>query len=146
MARDTYIKTVEEGQDIYDLCIQEYGSINAVFLLLRDNPQVDFIRKLIAGEKLVFRLNVPDEVPLDKNVLAYFRTQQIRVNSNEQELLQEDDTLVTTTGNTITTAQGNSIGISNYQVYLPAPITLSGITTSQGNVLVTSSNQLILPQ
>lgn len=145
--KNEYKKRVETRQDIFDICIQEYGGLNALFLLLADNPELDLVRQLIPGEQLNLRVEVPANVPINKNQMDYFRTNNIRVNMQEKELLKDAVDIVTATGNTISTAPtGLTIAVSNTVSTTPVPVTLTGVLTSSGQTLVTSTGAIILPQ
>lgn len=144
-AKNEYKKPVEVGQDIYDLCTQEYGSLNALFLLLADNPSLDLKRKLIPGELVKFRIEVPSEIKLNKNLADYYRTNTIRVNNKEVELLEDDCPLISSTGSTIVTANDKDVVVSSCNKQPIQEIPLSGILAN-GSVLVTQSSQLIIPK
>lgn len=76
-----YSKKTENGQDIYDMAIQEYGYIDLVFLMLSDNdlePNDD----LETGQSLSFRQVVPADINFDYERLDYFRRNEIRVNTH----------------------------------------------------------------
>lgn len=146
--KNEYKKRIEDGQDIFDLCIQEYGGLNALFLLLADNPQLDLIRKLIPGEVVKFRVEVPEEVPLNKNQMDAYRTEQTRVNMKEKELLLDDVLITTTTGVTLQASPtGHTMAGSNTtNSNPPDPVILTGVLTSSGAVLVASNGGIIRPQ
>ncbi|WP_052594164.1 hypothetical protein [Aureispira sp. CCB-QB1] len=146
--KNEYKKRIEAGQDIFDLCIQEYGGLNALFLLLADNPQLDLVRKLVPGEEIKLRVETPKEVPLNKNQMDYFRKEDIKVNMQENELLQDDVVLVITTGDSIQAAPtGFTIAGSNTTSNPPPnPVTLDGVLTSSGKTLLSSTGAIIRPQ
>lgn len=106
--KNTYQKPVEIGQDIYDLCIQEYGSIEAVFLLLEDNPEIDLQTPLLAGQVLNFRVELPIELPRKTTEIQYFRNTKTRVRCGDSESLDDNDNIqggiLTTTNNVLLTA------------------------------------------
>jgi hypothetical protein len=139
-AKNEYYKSVEEGQDVYDLCLQEYGDINTIFLLLEDNPALDLTRALIAGEQMKFRVELPDEVKVDKKSMDDFRTKTIRVNGDEQELLV-DGVYNTTVGGAIdsTLPDLTPVGAGGQ-----TPNTLTGVQTANGNTIRTRLGALLL--
>lgn len=140
MASNYYTKPVEQGQDIYDLCLQEYGDIQAIWLLLEDNPSLDLIRALVAGEPVVFRVELPDQVPVDKNVMDYFRVQNIRVNMQEMALL-EDGAYNTTVGGAIDSVLPD---LTPAGAGGSSPTIMTGIQTSSGVVIRTRAGDLLL--
>lgn len=152
--KNEYNKRVVSGQDIYDLCIQEYGDLNALWLLLADNPQLDLKRKLTPGEEVKFRVEVPKDVSLNNNQMDDYRTKDIRVNMKEKELLKDSDdsnsngvAIIADTGYTIATSpSGLPLGASNVDPPPPVPAILTGILTSQGAVLVASQGGIIRPE
>lgn len=145
--KNEYKKRIEDGQDIFDLCIQEYGGLNALFLLLADNPHIDLIQKLTPGVQVNLRVEVPANVPLNKNQMDHFRTKEIRVNMQEKELLLDDVVILTSTGDSIQAAPtGLTIAASNSNTPAPAPVSLNGILTSQGKTLMSSQGAIIRPQ
>lgn len=144
--KNEYKKRVEEGQDIFDLCLQEYGGLNALFLLLADNPNLDLKKKLVAGNQINLRIEVPTNVPINKNQMDYFRRGGVRVNMQEKELLQDDVVIVTAIGNAISTASGSTIAVSNPTSSSPNPISLVGILTSSGKTILASNGNIIAAQ
>ena len=78
-----YEKTVEYGQDIFDLSIQEYGTVNAVFMLLFDNPAIGLGTFLTPGTFLKFRHEPPTDI-VDSELMVFFRKNEIRVNNNDE--------------------------------------------------------------
>lgn len=144
--KNQYKKRVEDGQDIFDLCLQEYGGLNALFLLLADNPQLNLVRQLTPGEQINLRVEVPANVPLNKNQMDYFRANNIRVNMQEKELLEDDVVLVTATGSPISTTTGLTILSVGSVLVNPDPTILVGVLTSSGQVLTTSNGAIISHQ
>ncbi|WP_338813661.1 hypothetical protein V9L05_20015 [Bernardetia sp. Wsw4-3y2] len=59
---------VEEGQNIIDIAIQEYGSFEAVFQLLLDNPNLENMNVFLEGEtELLISKTALDESVVIKN-------------------------------------------------------------------------------
>ena len=54
------IVTIKEGQTIYDLSLQYYDSVDAVYRILQDNPHINDIHSDITGEDLVFDVEKTD--------------------------------------------------------------------------------------
>lgn len=140
-SRNQYTKRVEQGQDLFDLCLQEYGSVLAIWVMLQDNPDLDLIRPLVAGTSLVFRVELPAEFGIDPTLTDRFRNRKTRVNFQEQELLS-DVNYNTTIGGTTTSTQlpdltpAGAGGGTNI---------VSGLFTGQGTQLRTSWDTVILP-
>lgn len=86
-----YQTVVEAGQDIYDLAIQEYGSVEAIFLLFEDNPELDLVTELEIGQEIKVRKE-PDSTLVESTTqMNFFRTRQIRiVNAGFPESEQTD--------------------------------------------------------
>ncbi len=145
-AKNEYKKKVEFGQDVYDLCIQEYGSLNALFLLLADNPSVDLKRNLVAGEELKFRIVLPADVPVNKNLMDDYRNNQTRVNNHDEvETLEDGCPILTAAGEIILTANSVQILLANCEAVAVEPEIMSGILTADGSVMVSSVGEIILP-
>lgn len=62
--------TVRNGQTIYDIAIQEYGSIDGTRLLLADNPTLGYSSVLQAGSLLKIKSK-----PLNKSVVSFYESQ-----------------------------------------------------------------------
>ena len=59
---------IEEGQNIIDIAIQEYGSFEAVFQLLEDNPNLENMNVFLEGEtELLISKTALDENVVIKN-------------------------------------------------------------------------------
>lgn len=144
MAKQTYTKAVELGQDIFDLLLQEYGDIKAVFLMLADNPSLDLERRLTPGELVTIRTTVPQYIRIDQQSLQAYRTRELRVNCQEATILEDDCPLLTASGNSTVIAQGGILALTNCQVATQDPSILAGILTPQSTVLIANNNLLIL--
>jgi hypothetical protein len=69
------IVTIVEGQNIWDISIQEYGSVTSVFDFIADNGFADGLNtNLTPGQKVKII-----SAPSDKGVLQYFQTNKLRV-------------------------------------------------------------------
>lgn len=147
-SKNEYKKAVEYGQDIYDLCIQEYGSLNTLFLLLNDNPQLDLKRNLVAGELVKFRVILPADVPVNKNLMDDYRNNQTRVNNHDEvETLEDGCPILTSDGFYILTANNVVLLLVGCDIEaVDEPEILSGILTSDGEVMVISTGDILLPE
>lgn len=52
--------TVKNDQTIYDIAVQEYGSIEGIFWLMEDNPELNLQDDLVVGGQLLIRDSVID--------------------------------------------------------------------------------------
>lgn len=91
--------TVEQGQSVWDIALQEYGSVSEVFRLLADNPQLTsgLNTQLAAGQKLQIQ-RTPSGLP-DADLVEVFRRNQVKINTGddiaiENYLLQENYFLI----------------------------------------------------
>jgi hypothetical protein len=80
---DFYSKYTELGQGVIDLAIQEYGTAEAVFLVLEDNPILNLLDNVAAGTVVKFRNNPPVEIVPEQEVMEFMRRNEIRVNNLE---------------------------------------------------------------
>jgi hypothetical protein len=78
---------VQLGQTIYDIAIQAYGHIEAVMLILKDNPSIS-INADLTGTTLVIRQSL-DEVP-DVAAARWFRRNQHQVNNSDDDTQYTD--------------------------------------------------------
>lgn len=77
----TYI--VIDGQTIYDIAIQFYGSIDGVFLLLQDNPTLNGLDTILtAGQKLKIKSDA-----IDADAVEYFKKNNIVPCSEVEDIL-----------------------------------------------------------
>ncbi len=74
---------IEEQQSIYDVAIQEYGTVEGVFLLLADNPDVIQSLDSFLNPGDVLEIQDDPETIVDKDVLQFFRNGSIRVLNGE---------------------------------------------------------------
>jgi len=91
--------TVEQGQSVFDIALQEYGSVREVFRLLADNPALTsgLNTQLAAGQKLQIQRN-PSGL-LNADLVSVFRRNQVRINTGDDTeisnyLLQENYDLI----------------------------------------------------
>jgi hypothetical protein len=145
-AKNLYQKRVELGQDIYDLCLQEYGNLEAVFLLLEDNPDIDLQIELQAGQTLNFRVVLPVEIPRKNAEMQFYRDNKVRVNCTDGEAMDDNDAV----DGGILISSGNYILADNGAVILesvPAdiPEIPTGIlATADGLAILQSNGNLII--
>ena len=76
-----YLVRVEEGQGIWDMAIQEYGTVAEVFRLLRNNPSLNLNSHLSALQLLSFEQAVL--LPEREAVMRHFRVNEIKVNTHD---------------------------------------------------------------
>lgn len=76
-----YSKTVEYGQDLFDLAIQEYGTVEAVFIILHDNVGLEVEDFIEPGLVLKFQDEPPTNI-VDVEVMDFMRRNELRVNNN----------------------------------------------------------------
>ena len=82
---ECYTIVVEQGQDIFDLAIQEYGSVESLFVLLADNRAIDLTTELASGATLQIQ-ETPDTTDIpDLVAMKWFRNNQVRVRNNAGE-------------------------------------------------------------
>lgn len=74
-----YRAIVEAGQDIYDISIQEYGSVEQVFLLISDNEDLDLVTELETGQEIVIRKEPDQQLVPSQTQMNFFRERQLRV-------------------------------------------------------------------
>ena len=92
ITKDNYfLVPVELGQDIFDIAIQEYGSLEYVFKVVEDNA-LTIDEKLDAGSLLQFETKRDDN---HKEVRDFFKRTATRVNCHDfyddtNYILQED--------------------------------------------------------
>lgn len=141
-SRNQYKKPIEQGQDIYDLCIQEYGNIEAVFLLLADNPHINLEDKLEPGVSIKFRVELPEYIDINKSQMDFFRNNRIRVNTQETIIYSDGFTLVTQNGQTIVTQSQEEIGggFSDGTISTPPQ---TGVTTQSEQIIITQAGDAI---
>jgi len=75
---------VIDGQTIFDVAIQFYGSIDGVFLLFNDNPQLNGLDTILNASQ---KLKIKSE-PINAEVVNYFTKNGI-VPSSEVDDLNE---------------------------------------------------------
>jgi hypothetical protein len=72
---------VVRGQSLFDLAIQEYGSVEEVYRLLDDNPEVITVdAELMPGSILKVQERPQLE---DERTMNYFRTRNLKVATGE---------------------------------------------------------------
>ncbi|MEQ8685437.1 MAG: hypothetical protein RIE86_09095 [Imperialibacter sp.] len=72
---------VAEGQTIWDLGMQYYGSVEGAGQLFHDNPAVSFDTDLEAGQELL----INEEIVVDKSVLDTIKKEAIQINTGSNE-------------------------------------------------------------
>lgn len=100
--------TVLEGQNILDICLQEYGSVEGLVQLAKDNNmRVD--ADLYTGQVLLI-----DETKIvDSRIVAHFAKNKIKINTGAYEdVTLENVSRITSDGATRVTSDGETRIIS----------------------------------
>lgn len=82
------IISVGQGQVLEDIAIQQYGTVEAVFILMEDND-LDLDSQLYTGQELVIREEVPALTDTNKEIARYYSEKKLYPNtgiSNTEEL------------------------------------------------------------
>lgn len=74
------IVTAQENQSVYDICTQEFGDIEQLFILLEDN-NLSISSKLQAGQELL----INNSGIGNKEVKDYIYLQEIKLNNGQNE-------------------------------------------------------------
>lgn len=86
----------EQGQCVWDLCIELYGSVAALTILLKDNPEIAINTAIPPGTFVRYQPNLSGITDTDKETMSYLRDNGIRINTHfvdtidSNYLLQED--------------------------------------------------------
>lgn len=75
-------ETVTEGQNLVDLAIQHYGSVECVFDLIDDNPDTVLNLDYEAAPGDV--LNIDESKIVKPDVVKYYRDRNIRLNNGQE--------------------------------------------------------------
>jgi hypothetical protein len=76
----TYTINTEVGQSIWDIAVQEYGDVSAVWLLLQDNEIIADLNTILPpGTELIIRQN---PIVADAELMNFFRNNKIVVNAS----------------------------------------------------------------
>ncbi|MGB1217371.1 MAG: hypothetical protein ACPG5P_05820 [Saprospiraceae bacterium] len=82
MRTRTYNKYTEEGQDVFDLSIQEYGKVeDGLFILLEDNFSLNLSSPPQVGGEVFLREETEDLLS-NQDMKDRFRSKETRVNSH----------------------------------------------------------------
>lgn len=73
---------VIQGQNIYDVALHIYGSVEGVTDLMVNNENLSFATDLKAGDELIYS----DDYQINKEVIAYYETHGITPASGEQHV------------------------------------------------------------
>lgn len=77
MALKTF--TVQEGQNLYDVALQNYGTLESLFTIFVDNPSLTINDDLVALQDV----KIDDTVEGDKDITGqYIRTAQVTNNAD----------------------------------------------------------------
>lgn len=105
--------TITAGQNIYDVALHLYGSIEGIVDLMMCNPTLSLAQRLQAGQTLEFS----DDFLLDEDVAAYFRTSGLTPAGGERQVYAKDFTrpllaeLLTDKGKTSASFSASGCGI-----------------------------------
>lgn len=66
--------TVQGNQSNWDVALQEYGSVEGLFLLLEDNPGLTVDSELTPGQKLIIK-----SPPINADVVGYYAKKTIKI-------------------------------------------------------------------
>jgi len=77
---DYYYKETESGQNLFDIAIQEYGDIEKVYDMLKDNELTSLDLLIAPGELLKIQKTPTIENP---NLMNYFRGKRMVNTGNE---------------------------------------------------------------
>lgn len=72
--------TVQDGQSIYDIALQEYGSVEGVFHICEDNEGVNLEDELQTGQQLLIA-----HEPIDAQVVEYYRRKGLKPSNGTTE-------------------------------------------------------------
>ena len=76
------IITVTEGQNIYDISLQEYGDMSGAVLIIQDNPSLlKSFNTLLKGG---FKLKINTEKIIRKDIVLFYRKREHRINTGEK--------------------------------------------------------------
>jgi hypothetical protein len=73
--------TVQYGQTMLDIAVQEYGHVDGVFLLIKDNPNYSITDVPVPGEELLIRDEAPQLSEDNRRIAAEYKEQGITVAS-----------------------------------------------------------------
>lgn len=83
-----YFKKSQAGQSLIDICMQEYGAVVALPLLLEDNQEVSLASPLREDTLLKFQVNPIPTVPINRANLDNYRRENVQVNTHESAVWQ----------------------------------------------------------
>lgn len=81
--------TVITGQNLYDVALHIYGSVEGIVDLMMSNPSLSVDDRLYAGRELTFS----DDYLIDEDVAAFFRTNGITPAGGERHVYSKQFTL-----------------------------------------------------
>lgn len=81
--------TIQANQTLFDISIQEFGSIEAIFYILDVNPNLTIDSELVNGETIL----VPQREPLNKKVVDYYDSLKIKSTSGSYSFSTENTNL-----------------------------------------------------
>lgn len=81
--------TVTHGQNLYDIALHIYGSIEGVIDLMMNNTSLSLDQTLKAGDELVYT----DDYIINKDVVAYYKVNEIIPANGERHVYPKSPTL-----------------------------------------------------
>ena len=84
---------VFEGQNLFDIALQEYGSVEGIKAVLQLNPSIDINSVLLAGQSLV----VDTDQVINQNVIAEIQAAKVNTKDVETAGVWVDEQIVTYT-------------------------------------------------
>lgn len=73
---------ITAGQNLYDVALHIYGSIEGITDLLVNNPALSMASRLYAGQELIYT----DDYQIDADVVAYYRQREINPANGERNV------------------------------------------------------------
>ena len=74
---------VREGQNIFDISVQEYGSEEGVFKLLEDNNDIDSLDHVFTFGDTVL---IDDAAPKNKSIKDFYSGRELFATSGEEDI------------------------------------------------------------
>ncbi len=98
-------EAVIEGQNIYDVAIQEYGGIEGVFQIIRDNPELTLDDDLQPGTKI----KIDTTIASNKVMADYLKDRNIKVTTSAIGEVVSGSFWIDEMGNLVIDENGNKV-------------------------------------
>ncbi len=110
---------IQANQSLWDISLQEYGSIEGVFYILEANTSLDINSQLVTGDLIL----IPERAPLNKKVVDYYNSLKITSTSGSYSITSTvtcDGVSITNSNNTFSTnvPSGGSLSVSDSNIIL----------------------------